>query len=312
MLLLHLRNVSREEHLMPTQEQLQAHYQRINPHGGITARCKMWLPPLLEGRVVLDVGCRRGRGVYQIADRTGKSGRAVGVDWRPSFIEDARAHAAENLDRSGLGPECMSFAVGYPEDLAAAGVEDGSVDVVVVNSVLELCFDPAAALAQICRVLKSGGELYHATFLADSPVDPAWRSEAVRQCNPLGVALTEGEMHDLCRKAGFGAVRQLGFEPVEPAERVDSLAGQTFDPGLRRFSQGVVRAFKVGAPAVADASQTARYLGVSADAEGAFTLSDEESFPVGEPVPVSAETAAILAGTRYASVFALGEQTSSR
>ena len=46
------------------------------------------------------------------------------------------------------------------EDLAALGIQEGSVDVVISNCVLNLAPDKAPVFAEIDRVLKTGGELY--------------------------------------------------------------------------------------------------------------------------------------------------------
>lgn len=66
-----------------------------------------------------------------------------------------------------LGYDNMSFVEGFAEDLAAAGIEDGSVDVVIANCTINHSPCKELILAEIWRVLKEGGELYLTTIFSD-------------------------------------------------------------------------------------------------------------------------------------------------
>ncbi len=74
----------------------------------------------------------------------------------PPALAEAFGHPASNVD----------FVEGYIEDLAAAGVADESVDVVVSNCVLNLSPDKPRVFAEIWRALRPGGELYFADVFA--------------------------------------------------------------------------------------------------------------------------------------------------
>ena len=50
---------------------MRAYYERMEREGGFVSFCRMWLPEDIAGARVLDVGCRRGKGVYQICARRG-------------------------------------------------------------------------------------------------------------------------------------------------------------------------------------------------------------------------------------------------
>ena len=41
----------------------------------------------LKGKKVLDICCRRGRGVYKLSSLVGDSGEVMGVDWSPSYVD---------------------------------------------------------------------------------------------------------------------------------------------------------------------------------------------------------------------------------
>ena len=128
--------------------------------------CGSPLPLALEGCSVLDLGCGTGRDVYTAAQFVGPRGTVTGVDLTASQLEVANRHR-ENLCRTfGLPGDAVRFAHGPLEDLSALGVEEGSVDVVISNCVLNLCPDKRQVLSEIVRVLKPGGELYFSDVFA--------------------------------------------------------------------------------------------------------------------------------------------------
>ena len=44
----------------------------------------------LAGKTVLDIGCRRGKGVFKLSDRVGNAGHVIGVDWVAPYIAEAK------------------------------------------------------------------------------------------------------------------------------------------------------------------------------------------------------------------------------
>lgn len=104
--------------------------------------------------VVLDLGCGTGNAAM-IAARRGA--RVTGVDPSPRLLEVARATAAA----MGLDAE---FILG---NAATLPVPDGSVD--AIGSVFGVIFapDPAAAAAEIARVLRPGGRIVLSAWLRE-------------------------------------------------------------------------------------------------------------------------------------------------
>lgn len=147
-------------------DELRQHYDGLACEGGFEARCHMELPEWsLVGAHVVNVGCRRGKGTYKLSEQVGEGGFVVGVDWNEAFVEAARAGVPRALERSGFTRCNMAFRVGFPEDLVAAGIEEGWADFVYLNSSLPLFASPARALRECYRVLAPGGVL-----LAEVPV----------------------------------------------------------------------------------------------------------------------------------------------
>jgi SAM-dependent methyltransferase len=104
------------------------------------------------GEIVLDLGCGTGNAAM-IA--VGRGARVTGVDPSPRLLDVARATAAA----AGLDAE---FILGSADNLP---VPDGSVD--AIGSVFGVIFapDPAAAAAEIARVLRPGGRIVLSAWL---------------------------------------------------------------------------------------------------------------------------------------------------
>ena len=119
------------------------------------------------GDVVLDLGCGAGTDLLVAAQIAGPTGRAVGVDMTTGMLERARASAKE----MALGN--VEVHESLIEELP---VEDGSVDLVISNGVIDLVPDKEAVFAEIDRVLRPGGRLQLADVVIHKEV-----SEDARQ-----------------------------------------------------------------------------------------------------------------------------------
>jgi len=143
-----------------------------------------------EGGVALDVGSGPGSVTGSLADAAGPDGLALGVDIsEPMLARAVRAHA---------GPQ-----VGFLRaDAQRLPLRDDTVDAAVSIAVLQLIPDPAAALAEIARVLKPGGRLAVMVPSLRPPVD-------VWQVLPNGGAhlFGEDEIGDILEEHGFSTVR---------------------------------------------------------------------------------------------------------
>ncbi len=123
------------------------------------------LGPVNEGEQVLDMGSGAGFDTIIAAMKVGPKGRVIGVDMTLEMLEKARRNAAS------LGLNNAEFREGLAEDLP---VEDGTVDVVISNGVINLCPDKEAVYRGLYRVLKPGGRL----MIADIVVQRAVSEEA--------------------------------------------------------------------------------------------------------------------------------------
>lgn len=166
-----------------------------------------WLPRDGAGATILDVGAGTGT-LTLAAARRWPAAHVIGLDPSEGMLAVAR-QAARNLPRPLRFVTAPADAIPLPE---------ASVDVAVSSFVLQLVPDRLAALREIRRVLRPGGRLAYATWLADDR--PFAASEAVDAAlDELG--LEEPEEPEPARAgdlASTGAVaaqlRRAGFRPA--------------------------------------------------------------------------------------------------
>ena len=100
-------------------------------------------------REALDVGCGVGHWTYLIAGLLRSDARLCGVDRDPAWVENASARIAarglaERIDFKAASAESLPF----PDD---------SFDLVTCQTLLIHVSDPAAVIAEMCRVARPGG-----------------------------------------------------------------------------------------------------------------------------------------------------------
>jgi len=102
-----------------------------------------------RGAQVLEVGCGPGRLAIRLAGQHGLE--VIGVDLDPAMIQRAKVNADRTANGDQRRPE---FLVG---DVAALAFPDESFDLVVSTLSMHHWAVPAAGLAEIGRVLRTGG-----------------------------------------------------------------------------------------------------------------------------------------------------------
>jgi arsenite methyltransferase len=121
-----------------------------------------WLLGRIDpGSVVLDLGCGAGTDLLIAAQMTGPRGRAIGIDMTSSMVERAWASAQQ------MGLAHVALRESLIERLP---LEDGSVDVVISNGVIDLVPDKDAVFDEIDRVLRPGGRLQLADVVLHTEV----------------------------------------------------------------------------------------------------------------------------------------------
>lgn len=154
------------------------------------------------GEVVLDLGCGAGIDLLIAAQKVGPSGRVIGVDMTDAMIERARA----NIAAAGLSN--IEVRKGLIEQLP---VEDGSVDWVISNCVINLSPEKERVFAEIARVLRPGGRLRVSDVVA------AHLPDEIRRNADLHASCIAGAISEDAYVAGL---RAAGLTDVEVRQRV--------------------------------------------------------------------------------------------
>ena len=263
--------------------------------------CGSPVPPALDGATVLDLGCGTGRDAFVAAALAGPTGRVIGVDMTEAQIDVARRHRQSVADALGHPAPTTEFVLGTMEDLGALGVEDGSVDVVISNCVLNLAPDKRPVFAEIDRVLKVGGELYVSDVFVDRRLPESVRRDPVLVGECLGGALYTEDFRRMMAGLGWRDIRTVTQRPitVEDPELADRL-------GNARFTSATIRAFKLPdliEDRCEDYGQVAIYRGGIDGQRHAFVLDDHHLFEAGRPMLVCGNSAAMVQNTRYGCYF---------
>lgn len=154
----------------------------------------MMVADLRPGERVLDLGSGGGIDVLLSARRVGATGFAYGVDMTDEMLALARANAAQ------AGATNVEFRRG---EIEALPFDDGSVDVVISNCVVNLSPDKPAVLAEAFRVLAPGGRFGISDVVAEDSLTPAERAERGSHVGCIAGALSVTEYLTGLRAAGF-------------------------------------------------------------------------------------------------------------
>ncbi|PPD49668.1 MAG: methyltransferase type 11, partial [Methylobacter sp.] len=263
--------------------------------------CGSPLPPALTGCTVLDLGCGSGRDCYVLSRLVGEQGRVIGVDMTAEQLAVANAHRDWHQQRYGYAQGNVEFRLGHIEDLAALGIADNSIDVVVSNCVINLSADKPKVLAEIFRVLKPGGELYFSDVYADRRIPDALRHDPVLLGECLAGAWYWEDLRRIMQALGCPDMRIVSATPITLDD--DEVADKI---GMVNFRSVTVRAFKLPLEdRCEDFGQIAVYHGAIPNHIHAFALDDHHLFETGKPLRVCGNTADMLALSRYSPYFTL-------
>lgn len=172
---------------------------------------------LSAGEVVVDLGSGAGIDVFLAAKEVGPTGKVIGVDMTDAMLEKARKNASKG------GYENVEFRKGKIEELP---IEDGSVNVIISNCVINLSPEKDKVFREAYRVLKPGGRMMISDIVLEKelPPDVAERIETWVSC--VGGASLRGVYLKTVRDAGFSEVRVEGegklgqaFAPDEPSKQ---------------------------------------------------------------------------------------------
>lgn len=153
------------------------------------------------GETVLDLGSGAGFDAFIAAQAVGPEGKVIGVDMTPEMVAQAR----ENATKAGV--ENVEFRHGFIEDMP---VEDGSVDVLISNCVINLSPDKPAVFREAFRVLRPGGRVAVSDIVLTEPLPPVVVENMAAYVGCVaGASLLDDYL---------GHLKEAGFEDIQVVE----------------------------------------------------------------------------------------------
>ena len=162
------------------------------------------LAGLKEGQTVLDLGSGAGFDCFLAARAVGERGRVIGVDMTPEMV----AKASENAQKGGYGN--VEFRLGEIENLP---VQDGSVDVILSNCVINLSPEKPKVFAESFRVLKPGGRLTLSDVVLLNSLPPVLAHSAAAYLGCVAGASLKEDYLGMLEAVGFADVQVVGESP---------------------------------------------------------------------------------------------------
>ncbi|MFB0500945.1 MAG: arsenite methyltransferase [Candidatus Bathyarchaeia archaeon] len=162
------------------------------------------LMDLKEGDVVLDLGSGGGIDAFLAAKKVGPKGKVIGVDMTEEMIQLAK----ENAER--MKTENVEFRLGEIENLP---VEDGAVDVLISNCVINLSPDKDKVFSEAFRVLRPGGRMLISDIVTQGELP-----DEIRENLEMWAACVAGALDE---KDYLQKIMNAGFEKVEVIAKND-------------------------------------------------------------------------------------------
>lgn len=180
---------------------------------------------LKEGETVLDLGSGAGIDVFLSANKVSKSGKVIGIDMTDEMLEKARKNASDGNYTN------VEFRKGDIEK--SIPVDDGTIDAVISNCVINLTTDKTSAFKEVHRILRDGGRMVISDLVTDMELDKN-QVNAEQWCSCIDGALTQEHYIDSIKKAGFHDVSILDQRMYMEGEKVNG----------RKITSLVIKAIK--------------------------------------------------------------------
>ena len=158
---------------------------------------------LKPGETVLDLGSGGGIDCFVAASAVGETGKVIGVDMTPDMVSKAR----ENAEKAGV--KNVEFRLGEIEHLP---LEDGSVDAIISNCVINLSPEKEKVFREAYRVLKPGGRLAVSDIVATAPLPEEVRKDLSLISACVGGAERVESIKEVLEKTGFQDVKVTPLE----------------------------------------------------------------------------------------------------
>ncbi len=243
------------------------------------------LKTVRTGETVLDIGSGGGIDCFEASRLVGPTGHVIGIDMTDTMLDIARKNAAIVATNLGYPTSNVEFRKGLAD---AMPVDDGTIDLIISNCVINLAPDKRKVFREMYRVARLGGRFTISDIVSDQTVPQYLVHDTQKWGDCLSGALPLTDYMNGMTEAGFHAIHLVKFSPWRVIDGIHffsvTLTGYKFPPG--------------------PTTSTAQY----ATLRGPFSrLVDERgtTYQRGIPQPITAEDAVVLNSPPLADYFLL-------
>ena len=134
----------------------------------------------------------------------------IGIDMTDTMLEIARKNAAIVARNLGYPASNVDFRKGLAD---AMPVDDGTIDLIISNCVINLAPDKRKVFREMYRVAKPGGRFTISDIVSDQTVPQYLVHDAQKWGDCLSGALTLTDYMNGMADAGFRAIHLIKFSP---------------------------------------------------------------------------------------------------
>ncbi len=237
---------------------------------------------VLPGETMVDLGAGAGIDCFIAAKKVGPKGKIYGIDMTDEMLKVANEN--RQLVAKNLGYDIVEFRKGFLEDIP---VDNGTVDLITSNCVINLSPDKKAVFSEMWRVLKDHGRIVISDIVSEAETPPHLKLNKQLWGECISGALTEDEFMAYLEQAGFYGLQTLSKVFWKEVEGYS-------------FYSVTLRGYKF------EKKEGCVYVGQKAIYHGPYkAIADEEGhlFPRNEPVEVCTDTATKLSNPPYVGQF---------
>ena len=175
------------------------------------------LKTVRAGERVLDIGSGGGIDCFEASRLVGPIGRVIGIDMTDTMLEIARKNARVVATNLGYPAPNVEFRKGLADVMP---IEDGTIDLIISNCVINLAPDKRKVFREMFRVTKPGGRFTISDIVADQAVPQYLVHDADKWGDCLSGALTLTAYIAGMVEAGFLGIHLITFSPWQAIDGI--------------------------------------------------------------------------------------------